>query len=249
MKIRFHLLILLALCGCSHPKSLNEEELAVLLRGNSTEQQAENEEYFRPDRPNPLKGKIVEGRYYSPENIFSCMANNFGQGRYIAQDGIDDLFAAVAFYSPKADFNKVEVFNYPKMDKAFEKEDLRYIFDTLVQTILKETDDAQGVEILDEEYFEFEKYNALFIAISVKRLSYLRDEFGNFFQATRGHLIFKEGDKIVVMTHHITTPLQEIHTPLKHLPSLKKNILEFRNSFHLREEFKDSGFTKKFSVL
>ena len=45
----------------------------------------------------PLEGKIINKRYYAPKNVFSCRAEDFGQGFYYALDKLWDIAACVAF--------------------------------------------------------------------------------------------------------------------------------------------------------
>ena len=50
----------------------------------------------------PLQGKIEDGRYYAPKNVFSCQAYNFGEFSYRAQDGLWEDAACVGFFNGNA---------------------------------------------------------------------------------------------------------------------------------------------------
>jgi len=184
----------------------------------------------------PLVGAIIDRTYYSPQNIFSCRADTFGQGKYIVQDGIGEYFAAVAFYSSEANFNKAEVLNYTHDDRFFMIEDLKQVFDDVVIKTLEDVDHAEGIKVLEEEFLQFGRYNALWVAVSVQKNEFLRDAIGRFIPATRGHLIFKDKGFVVILTNQIVSPLSEIYQPTKHKQGLKKDLLHFRECFHIERD-------------
>jgi hypothetical protein len=139
----------------------------------------------------PLQGKIVRGRYYAPKNVFSCQADDFGQGAYLAQDVLLEQAASVAFYSPIASFKNVEVLFMPGLEKkSLEREALKDAFDVVGIGILKTVDNAQGIEILTEEMVG----NALFFsAISVEKMSVLKARNGEYMSSTRGYSVPRQG--------------------------------------------------------
>ena len=49
--------------------------------------------------------------------------------------------------------------------------------------------------------------------------------------STRGHLIFQDKDKLVVLSNQKVTLPGQKHTPKKHVEKLKADILEFRKTF------------------
>lgn len=185
--------------------------------------------YFSPEEENPINGKIIAGRYYAPENIFSCEADDFGQGKYISQDVVDNSFAVVAFYNSTGDFKKAEILNIPAPSKqGFDlKWHLMRAFDDLGIGVLKKVDNAQGIAILQEEMIED---NALFVAISVEKNSFLKTAEGRYLPATRGYLIFYEKNRLVVLSNQHAT-ISENHMPEKHIENLRRDILNFRKTF------------------
>jgi hypothetical protein len=178
----------------------------------------------------PLQGKILNGRYYGPNDIFSCQADHFGNGIYFAQDGFESKVpcAMIGFYSPRASFKRAEVMFLPGLkEKNLEKEALKDLFNSFGIEILKIVDNAESIEILREEMVE----GAFFSAISVKKISVLRHPNGKYLSSTRGYLVFQHKDKLVVLTNQIATLPGHKHDPKKHAKKLKKEILDFRKTF------------------
>ncbi len=177
----------------------------------------------------PLQGKILNGRYYAPENVFSCQADDFGEGKYIAQDVLMEHGACVGFYDLAAHFKKAEVFFFPILAEfKLDKTALRDGFDGMGIGILKSVDDAKGIIILKEEMVDD---NMLFVAISIDKMSVLKGPDGKHLPSTRGHLIFQENDKLVLLSNQEITPLGQKHTPKKHIENLRKDLLKFRATF------------------
>lgn len=176
-----------------------------------------------------LKGWISKGRYNSPENVFSCRADDFGRGTYVAQDTLTDQFACVAFYNSIGDFKKAEVMFLPGFEeKNLSPKAIRVAFDSFVIGILKEVDNAQGIEILKEEELE---NNVLFMAISIEKMSVLTDLNGRYLSCTRGYLVYQNKDKMVILSSQDVTLYGQEHIPKKHIENLKKSVLGFRDTF------------------
>lgn len=177
----------------------------------------------------PLQGKIVNGRYYAPKNIFSCQACDFSEGRYTAQDGLLDQIACVGFYNSLADFKKAEVIFMSWLEKKnLDEQALKDAFNRFGIGILKTVDDAQGIEILKEEMLGD---NMFFAAISIDKMSVLAAPGGQYMASTRGYLIFQGKDKLAILSNQLVTLPGQRHTPKKHIEKLKKDILEFRKAF------------------
>ena len=190
------------------------------------------DEIFSPHgRKHPLQGKIDLGRYYSPKNIFSCRANDFGRDDYIVQDVLMEEFTCVGFYNSQADFIKAEVLFTPTLEnRILDKSDLKDAFESFGIGILKEVDHAQGIEILKEEMIDEATF---FAAISVERMAVLIASNGKYMSSTRGYLIFQEGDKLVLLSNQKVTIPGQKHDPKTHIEMLKKDLLEFRKTFEL----------------
>lgn len=102
-----------------------------------------------------LQGKVVNGRYYAPKNVFFCEADYFGRGTYLAQDALLAQAACVGFYSTEANFKKAEVLFMAGIEKKIlNREALKDAFDRFGIEILQTVDHAQGIEILNEEVLE-----------------------------------------------------------------------------------------------
>lgn len=213
--------------------------LTVLLftysHGNS-EQMAEScvelprSEIFPPEDGQliPLQGKIVNGRYYAPQNVFSCQADDFGEGEYLAQDVLWEDSACVGFYSPRANFKKAEIALIPGLEKeSLDKKALKHAFDGFGIEILKVVDNAQGIEILNEEMID----GMFFAAISVEKMSVLKTPDGEHASSTRGYLVFQDMDKLVVLSNQKVTLPGQNHAPKQHIEYLKQEILNFRKTF------------------
>lgn len=188
-------------------------------------------EIFTPDKGgiDRLQGKILNGRYYAPKNVFSCLPDSFGEGKYIAQDALLNQAACVGFYSPIGNFKKAEVIFTPSLEnKKLDKPDLRDAFDSFGIGILKTVDSAEGIEILVEEMVE---NNMLFVSISIEKMAVLRASNGKFKSSTRGYLVFQDRDKLILLSNQKVTPPGQKHTPKQHMEWLKKDILEFRKTF------------------
>ena len=73
-----------------------------------------------------LQGKIVNGRYYSPKNIFSCQADDFGEGTYLANDLLHEASASVAFCNRTCNFKKADILFIPELETTnVTREDLK----------------------------------------------------------------------------------------------------------------------------
>ncbi len=177
----------------------------------------------------PLQGKIIDGRYYAPKNVFSCRAYDFREGAYTAQDGLLEQAACVGFYNAVADFKKAEVLFMPGIEKkTLDEKALKDAFEGFGIGILKTVDNAQGIEVLKEEMMAG---NMFFAAISVEKMSVLKASNGRYMSSTRGYLIFQDKDKLVVLSNQEVTLPGKKHTPKKHVEKLKNDILEFRKTF------------------
>ncbi len=177
----------------------------------------------------PLHGKIVNGRYYSPENIFSCQAEDYGERKYVSQDALSPVSVSVAFYGPIYNFKKAEVIFMPGTeDKQINEVGLKDFFEHLGIGILEKVDNAQGIKVLEEELLEGD---TLFAAISVDKISFLRHPSGKYMCSTRAYLVFQDKDKIVILSNQEVTLPGEKHTPEKHIERLKTEILDFRKTF------------------
>lgn len=182
----------------------------------------------------PLKGNIIEGRYFSPKQFFSCKAFDFGHGYYTAQDLLNNDVAIVAFYDCSGSFKKIEIFNFPQIkDKTF---NLKMAFETFGISILKEVDHAEGIEILKEESNIEE---GLFVVISIKKMSVLKSENGKNIEAVRGYLIYQENEKLIMISNQIISSSQEKHILQNNIEELKNGVLEFRKS--LKFDYKKSA--------
>lgn len=188
-------------------------------------------EIFSLEQGSPLllQGKIINGRYYSPKNVFSCEADNFGEKEYITQDGLLEQSVAAAFYNPVGDFKKAEILFIPGKEKNNTSEkDLKRMFKYFGINILTDVDNARDIEILHQEIIEG---NMLYTAISVGKMSVLRDSHGNYLQSTRGYLNYPEKDKIIFLSIQKVTPASKEHLPKLNVEKLKKEIIAFSQTF------------------
>ena len=178
----------------------------------------------------PLQGKIIDGRYHSPKGVFSCQAYDFDEGSYISQDVLFAHAACVSFYNSICDFKKAEILLIPGLEnKHLDKNALKGTFERFGIRILEKVDYAEGIEVLNEEMVGDD--NMFFAAISVEKMSVLRDANGEHMASTRGYLIFQDKDKIAVLSNQIVTLPGKKHTPKNHIEKLKQDILDFRETF------------------
>lgn len=175
----------------------------------------------------PLKGKIVDGRYHAPKNVFSCQACDFGKGVYTVQDCLFEQAACVGFYSSMGHFKKAEIIFLPG-DKTLSEEGLKEAFKLFGIGILKTVDSAEGIKILKEE---MDGDNMFFASISVDKMSVLTAPNGEYMASTRLYLVFQEKDKLVVLSNQRVTLPGQVHDPKLHVKKLKKDILDFRETF------------------
>ena len=94
--------------------------------------------------------------------------------------------------------------------------------------ILNNVENAENIEVLNEEFFGNEM---LFRALSIEKMATLKDSYGRNLSCTRGCLIFKDKDKAVILTNQKVTPLGQKHNPKEHVDMLKKDILSFKKTF------------------
>lgn len=173
----------------------------------------------------PIKGKILEGRYYADKNVFSCEAQNFFQGKYVAQDLLDDNMACIAFYSFENHFKQAEIM-FLRDANGFRfdtKEKLKMAFESMGLTMLDMVYKAENIEILQEEMIGDD---VLFVA-----LSSLVKMYGNPLHVTRSYLAFQKDDKLVLLANQRATVSGEDHTPKKHIEGLREDLLNFKSSF------------------
>jgi hypothetical protein len=198
------------------------------------------DEIFSPkgDRIPTLQGKIENGRYYAPRNLFSCSAYDYGEGIYTVQDGLLNHGVCVGFYNAIGDFKKVEVVFLPEKviflpefkNKNPNKKSLKDAFEIFGIGILKKVDNAEEIELLSEELVGD---NLFFAAISVKRMSVLKTPIGQHMSSTRGYLLFQVKDKLVILSNQRVTLPSQRHIPKNHTEKLKQDILEFKKTFEL----------------
>lgn len=185
---------------------------------------------FPPEDGNllPLDGKILNGRYYAPQNVFSCQAEDFGSGKYIAQDGLLEQAACVGFYGPTGTSKKAEVMFLPGLEKkALDGKALKDAFDCFGIGILKTVDNAQGIEVLREEMIE----GMFFASIFIEKMAVLKTHDEKYISSTRGYLIFQDKDKLIVLSNQTAILPGQKHTAKQHIEKLKQNILDFRKTF------------------
>ena len=178
---------------------------------------------------NPLVGKIIDGRYYSSEGIFSCKAYDFGENKLLSQDHHVELshgsYNVVGFYNSKGNFKKAEVVVVADDMKHSDEKALKKAFNHFGTGTLKLIDNAQGIEILKEEMITDK---ILFVAISVEKMLALNIHS----PCAMGYLVFQEENKLVLLSN------KEIKIPQKMkindmIENLKKDLLEFKDTFVL----------------
>lgn len=218
----FLILSLLTSCGSYRYEMYKPYMEAEPMWGN-----LETSEIFslRDGKLPPREGSIVNERYFAPKNVFSCKAYNFGKD-YITQDGLDEVFADVSFYDNKnGNFNKCEM-TFIKDFKKRSESDLKDYFERVCLYILKEIDSAVGIRILNEEMID----DMYFVSMSIDKMNVLRDDYGRCLSSTRGYLVFQATDRMVILTIQKATPRKGIHNPEIHIDTIKKEIIEFKNS-------------------
>lgn len=176
----------------------------------------------------PLKGKIINGRYYAPNNLFSCLAEDFGEESYLAQDGNPlETGAVVGFYNSMGDFMKVEVFVFPGLEKkGLNEQLLKDAFEGFGIRILKQVDNAQGLEILEEKIIG----DMLFVTLSIDKMDVLRSTDGYYKSSTRGYLIFQDKEKLVILTNQKVTWPRATHRPREQMEKIKQDVLNFKKT-------------------
>ncbi len=176
-----------------------------------------------------LQGRIENGHYHASKNVFSCQAYDFGQSTYLAQDVLMEEAACVGFYNTQGDFIKAEIFFLPSLEKEnLDKRAFKDIFESFGIGILKEVDNAEGIEYLREEITED---NMFFSAISIKKMSVLKTSSGESMASTRDYLLFKDKDKLVMLSNQKVTLPGQKHIPEKHIEKLRREIFEFKTTF------------------
>lgn len=72
----------------------------------------------------------------------------------------------------------------------------------------------------------------MFIAfISIDKMAVLQNTNGRHPRATRGYLIFQAEDKLVVLSNQNVTEPGSAHKPRNHIERLRKEILDFKQTF------------------
>lgn len=170
-----------------------------------------------------LFGKIVKGRYYSPDKLFSCKANDFGEGQYISQDGFTDNTVSLGFYNSDGDFQRAEMIILANDKRVLNNQELETFFYDLGIGILETVDDAKGIEILQKEVIN---ENILFFALSIQSTCYFHS-----LPLTRGYLAFQEKDKLVLLCSQLVTMPGESHKPELHIQKLKEDLFAFKDTF------------------
>lgn len=210
---------------------LSTSVFAATDQSKETTKDLPRDEMFPPEDGKilPLQGKISEGRYHAPKDVFSCQAYDFGEGRYTAQDGLLEQSACVGFYKSFVEFKKAEIIFLPGLEKrTWGEKEFKDVFEDFGIGILKSVDNAQGIIVLKEEMLG---NNVFFAAISVEKMSVLKSPNGQHVPSTRGYLIFQDKDKVAVLSNQLVTLPGQKHEPKKHVEKLKQEILEFRETF------------------
>ncbi len=176
-----------------------------------------------------FQGEIRQGRYYAPKNVYSCKADDFGLGHYIAQDVLMDFAACVGFYNRKGDAKHVEILFMPPdfALKGLDEKGLKRDFQLFAIKVIKDVDNAQDIEILSEEMID-EK--TLFVSMSIGKTDVLKNAEGNHLSTTRCYLVFCVKDSVVYLSNQKATQYGLEHNPQSHVPQLKSEILEFRKT-------------------
>lgn len=168
-------------------------------------------------------GKIVNGRYYSPNKIFSCKANDFGKGNYISQDVVHDNTVSLGFYNSNGNFQKAEMIILPSDKRTLNNEEIERFFYDLGIGILKKVDDAKGIEIIQKDIID---ENKLFFVVSIQSTCYFQS-----LPLTRGYLAFQEKEKLVLLSNQYVTMPGETHNPKLHINHLKEDLFKFKDTF------------------
>lgn len=183
------------------------------------------------DMKNPFKlhGHISENQYYSEKNLFSCQVQDFGRGSYIANDITLDDMSGVIFYHPSGHFKKAEVISMPVIKtKSLNKEDLQQAFETFGVGLIKAVDQAKGIQILQQKILS---NGALFSLLSVDSIRSLKEFNVIPIPAIIAYLIYKEQDKLIILSYQKATPFNE-NPPTEVLTeTMKQDILAFKETF------------------
>ncbi|MBS0622195.1 MAG: hypothetical protein JSR80_04465 [Verrucomicrobia bacterium] len=195
-----------------------------------------------PDKP-PLAGKVVEGRYYAPNNMFSCQFNALGEEKYKAGDEFLDKKAVATMFPDQAgdgDWGIVSaiffdaVGNYKRadvFDLGWEKLDgkvLKEAFEAFGIEALEAFEEAKGIERLSEEMIGDEMF---FVALSIKNTGLLKEFYGRDMPSTRGYLVFQDGDKLILLVNQRVTLTGKSQAPGQHEEDLKNELLNFKKTF------------------
>ncbi len=177
----------------------------------------------------PPKGKIEDNRYYAPKNVFSCRAEDFGEGKYNHEELLNEAAACVGFHSTSGKSKLAEILFFPGLEeKEIDEKTLKDIFEICAIDRLKNLYSAKGIVILQEEMIED---NMLFVAVAIEEMSVIRGPKGEYLPSTKGYLAFKEEDKIVLLSNQETTFRGQKHLNEQHIEKLKQDILDFRKTF------------------
>lgn len=217
----------------------------VPLIAHADQKKEEDRSLFIPTEEQPLllQGKIEGERYYSPQNVFSCQADDYGQGYFIGHDALLPQAACVALYSEKGAFKKAEIMFWPGVEKCKEQNMiLKTTFEGFGIHTIKDVDFGEGIKIIQEEMLSD---NVFFGAVSIDNLPYM-NPFGDFqIRYSRGYLVYPVKDKLVVLSNQILTLPDQPHEPEKKIDRLKSELLAFKETFQFGPNPKIEKAVKK----
>jgi hypothetical protein len=170
-------------------------------------------------------GKIANGFYYSPHDLFSCREVRFGSEESSLKDGFEQNKLGFIRFTDRLFGNFVEVHVMVLPDKP----SFKNVFTQFVLPLIKDVQKGEGVKIVAEEAIG----NIFFAAVSIDKQPDLQDVNRNFLKSVQSHVIFEENGKYVVLSNQLVVPVNEKYDGKAYLKKLKDEIFDFKKTFVL----------------
>jgi hypothetical protein len=167
----------------------------------------------------PLKGNIIDGRYYSPNNVFSCKAFDFGQNCYNASDLLTKDAAMVNFYNLAGCFKKIEICVIPQLKDS--TLNLKMAFQKFCMPAYK----IEESDILHEQFLGT---NGFLVVLSSKQIFTIAetDKSTGFI---RGCLVFQRNEQFIIVSDQIASSNEKAISQ-SNIDKLKNDVMEIKNS-------------------
>ncbi len=172
---------------------------------------------------NTLVGKIENGLYYSPSNLFVCRAEDFGEGDCSIEDHAEKGFQLVQFTNSDESFSFVTGVMPISTKSRIPSFILKELVNRQVKTVKKRAAKDEKVSVLEKGVIE---KNTHFAVTLVEKKSNSKSKEPTSPQTFKGVLVFQHEDKIALMYIDMNFPTGKACTPQECVEGLRVKLLK-----------------------